>query len=331
MSTKPQGRKAQHDTTPETNAAGPGTETPVADPGKAPTRWLWQLANRIEDLAQAAGMIACFKSSVEHDVAQTVAARGHREPFATSFLMRMAKRQMHGKSEAEQREIEKWYRDLWEKPPIGADEFLDGGCAEFFSRCMPAIEQAQALATEIAKQIQIAQTPWRDLLRGALAAVLPMAQDGPTFLDDCRETLAIDGFTRDELREELFQHADLFAEALRKRDTEARLCQVADALRAHAVPTQDLEDRANRIHIDLNQWRKAKTRTLMQRLLEDEGREGVLVQPKYHGTVTKLRESLRKTHHLREVADAIKKVKKKTRTYRLCIPAGKMRWSPPKK
>jgi len=211
--------------TPATDAAGPHTETPLAD--------------RIEDLAHDVGKIAWFESRNVHTIAETVAARDSEEAFADSVLARLAKRQMHGKPEAEQRQIEKWYRDLWERPPLDADGYLDGVCDEFFSHWTPAVERAQALARDITAQIQTARAPWEGLLRDALAAVLPVARDGQTFLDACRETLAIDAFTPNETREELFGHADLFAERLGKSDTEARLRQMADTLWAHAVPTPE--------------------------------------------------------------------------------------------
>lgn len=204
---------------------------------KDPALWLRQLADRIEDLAHDAGKIAWFESRNVHTIAKAVAARDPQESFAASPLMRLAKREMHGEPPTKQREIEKSYRTLWERPPLDADGYLDGVCEEFFTHWTPAIERAQALAGEIAEQIEAGRAPL-DVLRDALAAVSPVARDGQAFLDDCRKTLEIDEFTPDETRAELFGHADLSAERLRKSDTEARLRQVADTLRAYAVQTE---------------------------------------------------------------------------------------------
>jgi len=79
------------------------------------------------------------------------------------------------------------------------------------------------------------------------------------------------------------------------------------------------------IHIDLSQWKGKKSRTLMQRLLEDEQREGVKVIPKWYGTVRELRRIL-KDKGLATVAKAITPVPRKTRVYCLDIPCDEITW-----
>ena len=75
-------------------------------------------------------------------------------------------------------------------------------------------------------------------------------------------------------------------------------------------------------------------RNLMQDLLEDVSRTGVTIKSRRHGNpqnvVKELRQSLRQYHQRPDVAEAIKAVKGKKRTYVLTIPYNKIGCRPPK-
>jgi len=86
------------------------------------------------------------------------------------------------------------------------------------------------------------------------------------------------------------------------------------------------------IHIDLSQWRKSCNRSLMQDLLDDDLREGVVIRPRRHGKnqPTELRRSLRNEHGLPSVADAIESVEGEARTYKLALSPTQITFDPPK-
>lgn len=86
-------------------------------------------------------------------------------------------------------------------------------------------------------------------------------------------------------------------------------------------------------HIDLSQWKTSGSRKLMHDLLDDELREGVSVKPRRHGKnqPKELRRVLREeTHHLPDVASAIKAVPGKVKTYKLDIPRERITFTAPK-
>lgn len=84
--------------------------------------------------------------------------------------------------------------------------------------------------------------------------------------------------------------------------------------------------------IDLRQWRKGGCRNLMQDLIEDALREGVVINPRRHGEnqPKELRRSLRERHDLPDVAGAIQRVEGKKRTYKLTIPYDMIECESPK-
>lgn len=86
-----------------------------------------------------------------------------------------------------------------------------------------------------------------------------------------------------------------------------------------------------KVHIDLSQWRKGTSRNLLQDLLLDVLRKGVTIKPKRHGknAAKELRRTLR-DHKLPRVAEAVKRVKGKPRTYRLDIADDNIAWDMPK-
>ena len=73
--------------------------------------------------------------------------------------------------------------------------------------------------------------------------------------------------------------------------------------------------------IDLSQWRKGGCRNLIQDLIEDDLRSGVTITRR-HGKCQprELRRTLRETHQLPAIADAIKPVEGKRRTFKLTVP-----------
>lgn len=90
------------------------------------------------------------------------------------------------------------------------------------------------------------------------------------------------------------------------------------------------DDPSTPIRIDLSQWRKSKCRNLMQDLLEDDLRKGIVIRRKRHGqnAAKELRRSLRR-HRFPQVASAIVSVKGKTSTVKLNIPRSKITYSSP--
>jgi len=88
---------------------------------------------------------------------------------------------------------------------------------------------------------------------------------------------------------------------------------------------------SKKVPIDLSNWKKSKSRSLMHDLLDDELREGIRIHLKRYGKQqpTKLKRVL-KCKHLEVIAKAIILVKGEQRKYKLDIPTSEIAFDSPK-
>lgn len=308
-----------------------GNTPRLPDPKEQPVQWLHQFAEALDDIAASVQSIASFKPENERQVAAAVESGELDNSDTADYWRRFEKRLLHGKTSPERRAIQRRGKEL-QRGSMTAQEYLKATWEELCDYWPRTIYEAADLVREVAAgKNRIFASPViaeaKSTIGEALACLEILRTEGLALIDRWRQTLAITEFTDAEMIEELLDEAGVLAEHLRDHDTKTNLERLANRLRTSA---QMADAETKIIHIDLNQWKKSKARNLMRALLEDDFREGVLVRPTYHGAVTKLRQAL-KEHHLKEVANAIKRVEKETRTYRLCIPAGNIRWTPPKK
>ena len=310
-------------------------EKMTVDPVQNPGDWLRQLGDVLKMLADQIGDIASFSAEQKYAIAKRFDAGGPPDPQDLADLRRVKLKILHGKTGEERQAILNRWKNFESMQTTGP-EYLRSVSATLLTDWAVAIYGARRLLRKIHNQGAIvfnkpAFKPANDAIREALACLVTIADEGLSVVDDwkraCRVTEFEEDADDDEAVAELFLHADALAEHLRGHKVQRRLEAVADRIRACSL-TADV--RTTVIDIDLDQWPKSRARRLMQKLLEDDLREGVKVQPASHGTVKELRRLLRETYGLRQVADAITRVNGRKATYHLSIPRTNLIWKPPK-
>ncbi len=223
----------------------------------------------------------------------------------------------------------------------------------------PIVENAKALSRAIHWNMDrwcgdgLPLAGARDHINEALRIVLGIATRGEEVLQAWRD---IDDLAKGVIQarrkrtgrvnwnpvKEALYAADTFSDYLRRQQCEVNLEKVMDHLQAYSVwrfagpaggtgEAEGWPSDTKPMVIDLSQWKKGGCRNLMQDLIEDDLRSGVTITRR-HGKYQprELRRTLRETHQLPAVADAIKPVKGKSRTFRLTIPRDRIARTLPK-
>ncbi|HOC01434.1 MAG TPA: hypothetical protein PKM43_22125, partial [Verrucomicrobiota bacterium] len=298
------------------DAAGPHTETPVADPGKNPFS---QAVHHVILWAQEPTHIKTLRQSLTEMAKLSRERRDAEEKYA-----RIASTIRRYRTYDAGRPFDGWVWDLqrnfWrpDTPDKWPPDPMQWFCFSHEYGLWLSMNH-QRIPTPSERQKRICDDVF----------IASIADYGATKAADPRinDRIWMDGGF-EHVQSEIF---DLPNSRTGPNVSGEYVMQVLERVkRAHTVPTPGPGDRDSSIHIDLSQWVRSKARRLMQRLLEDDLGEGVTVRPSVHGTVPELRRLLRETYRLPQIADAIKRIEGRKSTYRLTIDRKKITWTPPK-